>query len=1166
MNKDQAIQLIKKVFQNEFNYDFFIEFIINLLKKVDMEERIKNREWSQGTYIYPDYQEYIKRYKRLGLYTSPKGEELEILIIEVKSVSKLDRARTSLRNFVVKYLQSETNKSKARDYALAAFYSKEDNGADWRFSFIKIEHETYQDDKGKVKTRKDFSPAKRFSYLVGKNENCYTAQKQFLPLLEMDYADPVINDIERAFSIETVTNDFFKQYKGLYYSLLDYIDSNPIVKKILDIEEIGIERFIKKLLGQIVFLYFLQKKGWLGVPKELKWGQGEKNFLRKLFEKAQEEKKEFYRHYLQYLFYEALATERKDSLYQGYYSRFDCKIPFLNGGLFEADYNWQISPISIPNDLFDNNEKNDMGDYGKGILDVFDRYNFTVKEDEPLEKEVAVDPEMLGKIFENMLETDERKNIGAFYTPREIVHYMCQESLIYYLDNAVNYDKTLCPIEDIELFIRKGIYMIENDSTALVKEGKIYKKEQHKTIYHVQLPQSIRKHASLLDEVLIDVKICDPAIGSGAFPVGLLTEIVNARIVLQPFLEEKNTDIILTPYDMKRHAIRESIYGVDKDASAIDIARLRLWLSLIVDEDNYEKIEALPNLDFKIVQGDSLIGINANLFNKNYFKEIEVKKKEFFNTTRRSEKKKLHEEIVQLITKISDGKKNFDFELYFSEVWRDKKGFDIVIGNPPYVQIQKFSGTQIQKDWENQKYETFAKTGDIYCLFYEKGNRILREGGILTFITSNKWMRTNYGLNTRKYFTKYTIPIKLIDFGGYKVFDSATVDTNILIFEKKRKERKTMACTISKDFSRQTDIAGYFGENHIILDNLSEDNWLIMTEKEYKIKKRIEDTGIPLKKWNISIYRGILTGFNEAFIIDRNKRDELIASDPKNEELIKPLLRGRDIKRYKTDFANLWLIATLPARNLNIENYPVIRDYLKSFGKKLDQTGKLFIGQDGKTQKSRKLTSNKWFETQDQIAYYKEFYNEKIIYPDIAQSLTFDLDKKGMFMNNTCYMLNFGDQNKYALAVLNSKISDWHFKWISAQLGEQAVRHFNIYIEKLPIPIISKESQKPFEILVDYIHLTKQSDQKLQSAYFEQIIDGLVFELYFLMELKSASIEIAKHLKDLKSIPDTLSENEKLEIIRSEFDRLYNPYHPVRNHIESLNHLEFVRIIKGIEK
>ncbi len=782
-------------------------------------------------------------------------------MVEIPHFAKLERARSTLRSLVVKHLTTFGQK----DYALAAFYAEEDNGADWRFSFIKIEHTSELVD-GKVKTRTDFTPAKRYSYLVGEHENSHTAQNQLLDLLAMDYANPAIEQIEAAFSIEKVTNEFFEQYKVLFENLSSQLHGQPLFQKESEDESSQVvARFAKKLLGQIVFLYFLQKKGWLGVAKEDNWGAGDKRFLGSLFNKAQNKGANFYNDFLQYFFYEALAEERKDQPDPAYYKLFDCKIPFLNGGLFEAEYDWRKQKINLPDSLFRNLERNKAGDTGTGILDVFDRYNFTIKEDEPLEKEVAVDPEMLGKVFENMLEITERKSKGAFYTPREIVHYMCQESPIHYLDNSLNSYTTIyqelgtpqtslfgndyrkgqlklteehqnikVPKTDMELLIRKGHLALENDQRVIDK-GK------ETDTYRFQLPESVRKHARLIDEKLATIKICDPAIGSGAFPVGLLHEIVNARLALAP-----HSSLSPNVYTLKRHTIQESLYGVDIDPSAIDIARLRLWLSLIVDEDDYDNIEALPNLDYKIVRGNSLVGFPEN-WQSPSFRKIEELKEQFFNEkdqeARARKKKQIDAEILARMEnsqKVFGYQVDFDFRLYFSEVWHEKNGFDVVIGNPPYVQIQKFSGKQEQKDWEKQKYKTFAKTGDIYCLFYEKGGKLLKNRGILTFITSNKWMRANYGKKMRKYFAQEVNPLKLYDFDGHHIFESATVDTNILLFEKSANDNRTPACVINESFTKYTNLALFFHENHIVLEDLFEDSWFtkIQILKELQILPR----------------------------------------------------------------------------------------------------------------------------------------------------------------------------------------------------------------------------------------------------------------------------------------------------------------------------------------
>ncbi|RLB13147.1 MAG: class I SAM-dependent DNA methyltransferase, partial [Deltaproteobacteria bacterium] len=368
MDKSQAKEQIENVFRKSFDLDSFKYFIRNVLNNYETRE---NKYYNKAR-LWKNFWPHINYYERIGKYTDPNGDELDILVVEVPSFAKLERARTTLRNLVVKHLATFGQK----DYALAAFYAKEDLGENWRFSFIKIEHEAFRDDKGKVKTRTDFTPARRYSFLVGEHENTYTACKQLLPLLEKDYADPTIADIETAFSIEKVSDEFFQQYKDLYDKLFKHLANEPLFASDPgETRNKRIARFSKKLLGQIVFLYFLQKKGWLGVPKNEPWGRGDKRFLRNLFEEAENNERNFFNEYLQFLFYEALARNRRGSADPAYYERLDCKIPFLNGGLFEADYDWQENPLSIPNEIFHNDEKNKAGDIGTGILDVFDRYN-----------------------------------------------------------------------------------------------------------------------------------------------------------------------------------------------------------------------------------------------------------------------------------------------------------------------------------------------------------------------------------------------------------------------------------------------------------------------------------------------------------------------------------------------------------------------------------------------------------------------------------------------------------------------------------------------------------------------------------------------------------------------------------------------------------------------
>jgi hypothetical protein len=908
MNKEQALELVKETFVNPFKKDKFIVFIKNLLNQIEEAPFTY-----KGNYIHDSFKKYIESLERIGKYTYGENK-IDILIVYLKKETSIERARTMQRNYIAKYLNGSRG-GKLKDAALVAFVSP--NKEDWRFSLVKMDYKFEKTANGKMKVREEFIPARRWSFLVGKNENSHTAQSRFVPVIADDTHNPTLAELEELFNIEKVTKEFFEKYRDLFLRTKEELDkifkNNDGVKKEFEKKGINTVDFTKKLLGQITFLYFLQKKGWFGVQKTAEWGTGSKQFLRELFDKKHGEYNNFYNDILEPLFYEALRIDRSHD--DHYYSRFDCKIPFLNGGLFDPinNYDWVNTDITLPNELFSNSHKTKEGDIGDGILDIFDRYNFTVKEDEPLEKEVAIDPELLGKAYEkfNAIRPDNyeefkqalksgnkgeeskfNKQYGVYYTPREIVHYMCQQSLIEYLSTEL----PTIPKEDIETLIHYGEHVSENEARVEISG------RETKT-YSYKLPETIRNNAKKIDEKLATIKVCDPAVGSGAFPVGMMTEIVKAQSALTPFIDDKNR----SAYQFKREFIENSLYGVDIDPGAVEIAKLRLWLSLIVEEEDINQIKPLPNLDYKIVCGNSLLDVEKNLFNNHLFEELEKRKHNYFNETNPTKKKELKKRIDELISEITNGHTEFDFEVYFSEVFHLNGGFDVVIGNPPYVQLQK-DGGKLAKLYEKKGYETFDRMGDIYTLFYEKGIKLLKENGLLCFITSNKWMRAGYGKALRKFFLKYN-PLKLIDCGP-GIFESATVDVNILIIQKRSNQNQLLGTTLTSE-AKENNIASFVKAHEQIIKNPTEDAWFIGSSAEQKLKEKIERIGKPLKDWDVKIYRGVLTGLNEAFIIDSKKREEILANCKDEEErkrteaIIKPILRGRDIKRYHYEWAGI---------------------------------------------------------------------------------------------------------------------------------------------------------------------------------------------------------------------------------------------------------------------
>lgn len=884
---DAKLRLLKDTLDNEFSISRFQKF---------------TREFFNGPYIFTinrderiwlEYKNNISAYYKIASYEDGERNKILILAVELKKGSTVERARSLQRNFISKILDGSDYEA-----AIVAFYTPDE--PNWRLSLVRLDYTITT--KG---VELELTPAKRFSYLVGKNEPKHTAIKQLFTIFEDDENNPTLDEIEEAFSVEKVTKDFFNEYKAKYLELKEYLEENE--EFIEETNKLGLEvnkfaeQFSKKLMGQLAFLYFLQKKGWLGVrilPPNRKlskveyqqiynsvgqanknvldkvfkqsgngtmialaedlhgindyeaellsdcfvntrynkpWGTGDKNFIRGLFDFCNEKTElNFFDDYLEPFFYDALNKKRKNH----YFKRFNCKIPFLNGGLFEPieGYHWEDISFNIPNNIFSN--KDEKGRDADGILDIFDMYNFTMNEDEPLEKEVAIDPEMLGKIFENLLDVSDRKSKGAFYTPREIVHYMCQEALINYLVNKVG-----VPYEDMKEFILYGEMIKDADSSrAVVREGG-----------ELRIKQSIFENIVAIDEALKNVKVADPAVGSGAFPLGMLNEIVKARNNITEYIikvndkgefgkryEESFIRARRSEYKMKWDTIKNSIFAVDIEPSAVDIAKLRLWLSVVVDQEideNNPEPHPLPNLDQNIMVGNSLIdefeGIKlfdeSLLYKENngsktassfamqmnmlldqsdelldnmfklqdrYFGEDdEEKKKEI-----KAEIDRIRDELIRYklekegniegLKRYEESLKNkikpyFIWELEFAKVFKDNGGFDIVIGNPPYIDSETMvkQGMSDQRDIISKKYSFTKGNWDIYIAFTELGFNLLGSKGNLIYITPDKWISKPFGEELRR---NLIDNINIILNAGRNVFESAKVDSIVTQFTKNR--------------------------------------------------------------------------------------------------------------------------------------------------------------------------------------------------------------------------------------------------------------------------------------------------------------------------------------------------------------------------------------------
>ncbi len=430
------------------------------------------------------------------------------------------------------------------------------------------------------------------------------------------------------------------------------------------------------------------------------------------------------------------------------------------------------------------------------------------------------------------------------------------------------------------------------------------------------------------------------------------------------------------------------------------------------------------------------------------------------------------------------------------------EGFDVVIGNPPYIPLKKLPEL---KELKNE-FETYNANGDIYSLFIERGLQILRPDWKLGFIVSNKWLRAAYGESLREFLLKNTTIDKLIDFDGLKVFDEATVDTSIIELTKHKNGKQIVeAVRFDKTFDLENNsISEYFNENKIELKDLSKESWNLKSEKENALKTKIEKIGKQLKNWNVNIYRGITTGLNEAFVIDTETKDRLIREDKKNIEIIKPLLRGRDIKQYYFDFSDLWIICIFPSQNINIEHYPSIKSYLFQFKNKLESKPSDFKG----NWEGRKTGNFDWFEIQDNTAYYPEFEKEKIVFTKASQTKSFAYDNKGFYLQNTSYILT-GKNIKYLLAILNSKLITYAFLNFYQSGGIEGEITVQAIIE-IPVPEITVKNKTKIdkiETLVNEILAKKQPDTNSDISAETTEIEKIIYKLYQLTDEEIALLD-----------------------------------------------------------
>lgn len=1029
----------KEVIESRYNREAWQQLLHDIF-------RGKVSFWNRPSEVHVSSR-LAKQALNLGKISLSDGESIAVYEVELTDNVNIERNRRGIRDML-------TTDWRNMGYAGAFMFCYRKNESVLRFSYVS---ETWgfnkQGDYEKIST-----DTKRYTYLLGEGRGCRTAIEQFKVLRDSKQA---LNDITAAFSVEVLTKQFYKDLFEWYQWAVEpssniTFPNNTITE---DDDRDDIETKIIRMITRIMFVWFIKQKNL--VPDRI----FDIDFLTTIlkdFDPYSTTVGSYYNAILQNLFFGTLnraiqdedgntrkfATSSKrdvKTLYR-YAEMFSiseqevinlfAEIPFLNGGLFEcldktkyadgveqcynfdgfsrndarfADGRFKHRAV-VPNNLFFEPEK--------GLISILGRYNFTIEENSPEEQQVALDPELLGKVFENLLgaynpETKEtaRNQSGSFYTPREIVNYMVDESLIAYLgDNA---------------FVRS---LFRTDFTFDKTKTDDYQK---------------------IAEKLKAVKVLDPACGSGAFPMGLLNRMIDILERISP--DER-------VYDLKLSVIENCLYGSDIQSIAAQITKLRFFISLICDcEKDASKpnfgIPTLPNLETKFVSANSLIAKKKKPAQGNLFEnpEIEPTKNELaeirhkhFSAKSASTKHRLREKdqtLREKLAKLLSDDDNFAPEdakqlaawnpydqnavsPFFDPEWMFgvADGFDIVIGNPPYIQLQN-NGGELAKLYENCNYSTFARTGDIYCLFYERGWQSLKKNGHLCYITSNKWMRAGYGEKTREFFANKTNPMLLIDFAGVKIFESATVDTNILLFAKSNNQHATVCAVTNKQNKDSVkNLSDFVQQQNNICNFNSSDSWVILSPIEQSIKRKIESVGTPLKDWNIQINYGIKTGFNDAFIISTEKRNEILANCKDDDErqrtaeLIRPILRGRDIKRYGYVDNGLYLINThngvrgrIP--RIKIEDYPAVKAHL-------DQYWDRIATRADKGDTPYNLRN---------CAYLEDFSRPKIIWKRIGSILRFSFDNKGCLgLDSTCFAA--GEHIEYLCCVLNSLMGHYLLK------------------------------------------------------------------------------------------------------------------------------------------
>ena len=1062
-------------FAEPYNEENFISFLEDFLPDDFIQENTK-----------VEIEENHKSFKEARILGSVKSLD-EIVIIEIKRI-RAEKSRANITKEIFKFLEN-------LGYSKALIITFSDNEKHYRFSYIQSNLEWVSE----TKVKRKFSNPKRLSFLLGKNQKIHTALKQFIKLGKIKD----LEDLNSRFDIEIVNKEFFENYISLYNQLVGYLNKDKEFKSFTSKNKIKIDVFAKKLLGQIVFCYFLQKKGWLGAKENENINQGDLNFIRNQFIHYNK-KKNFFNDCLEPLFYKGLNKQNKNN----FCNDLKCKIPYLNGGLFQEveNYSWKESYLNIPNKLFSNADSN-------GILDIFDLYNFTVDETADFDVEIAVDPEMLGYIFENLLPENLRKKHGAHYTPKEIVEYICKISLSEYLKTNIDkkYLKEINNLIGYSRFPDETIRLTENKTINLNFD---------------------KEFLLEIDLLLENIKICDPAVGSGAFILGTLNFIVNIKKIT--FYFSKNR-ILKNLYEVKRNLIENNLFGVDIDYGAIETCKLRLWLSLTIDEDDI--VKPLPNLDFRIIQGNSLIeeydGINLDIVletgsqqellisrdekNEN-IQELYKLQKTFFNETDLETKQKIIKKINKLYysiikteienklsVNVEKKKKlllslnNFEsvnlennfmpWQLRFFDVFLEKKGFDIILANPPYNREKDFAEMfePVNKSNFGQKYHSGKM--NFWYYFLHKAIDKTNDNAIISFITSRYWLASSGAKSLIKRIKDNLFFIDVLDIGKVKIFDNVIGQHIISTYSKKQTEnfiyKKVSNNTNDIFASKNTNNLEieFFNQNEIYKNNqINFEKNIISYDDKYETLNNLflTSTGIQespdrinkkqltkLPNKNINVGDGVFVLRDEEIKKLNLKKDE--------KKVLRKYLELLDVGKYKINYSNNYIIYTNSDVLKKIKNKEYINLKLH-----LDKFKKYVTSSNAPYGLHRPRNENYFIEP-------------KIIFKCMFLKPDFTFDDSGFYLGFSFISIiqKSSLDLKYLLALLNSK---YGFYWFikNAKLRGIGFDVTNDMLRNFPIPKVNDENKNQIQKIINIVSKILKENPNDKSIHQ---IDEIIFKI-----------------------------------------------------------------------